>query len=157
MFRFRYWRSLLADESWRYAIVGGLLALPFVARSYWETGMTAGIEPIFAAGLLVGYFFQGSVDEVGRVGSRTGVVGALPVLLWMSVEPVAYVLLETVPWYDPLVPIAVAVLFVTIGSLFAALVGAIGARIGDWLSEKVGRYRPPVVARWGLSVNSRSE
>ena len=147
MFRLRYWRSLSADESWRYAIVGGLLALPFVARTYWETGTTAGLEPIFAAGLLVGYFFRGTTREIARVGARIGVVAALPVLLWMSIEPAAYVLLETDPWYAPLVPIAIAVLFVTVGGLIAALVGAIGARIGDWLSGKLGFGRSATVAQ----------
>ncbi|AEH38254.1 DUF5518 domain-containing protein [Halopiger xanaduensis] len=146
MFRLRYWRSLLADDSWRYALVGGLLALPFAARSYWRTGTTLELEAIFVAGLLVGYFFRGTADEVSRVGSRTGFVGALPVLLWM-VSDVVYFLFETESSYTLFAPIVGGVLLVTIGSLFAALVGAIGARIGDWLSGKTGFDRATAAAQ----------
>ena len=148
MFRLRYWRSLAADESWRYAIVGGLLALPFVVGSYWQTGTSVGFEAIFVAGLLVGYFFRGTPEEVSQVGSRTGFIGMLPVLLWKLSDTVAFLFLELgSPYGFRFVQIAFMVVFVMIGALIAAVIGAIGARIGNWLSGKIGFGRTAAVAR----------
>ncbi|ELY68460.1 DUF5518 domain-containing protein [Natrinema versiforme] len=148
MFRLRYWRSLLADDSWRYAIVGGLLAVPFVARSYQRTGTGLEFESLFVAGLLVGYFFRGPTAAVSRVGSRTGVVGALPALLWMLSDTIVFLFAELgSPYEFRLVQFGFVIMFGMIGVLIAAVTGAIGARIGNWLRGKFGVDQSTVVAQ----------
>lgn len=148
MFRLRYWRSLLADDSWRYAIAGGLLAVPFVARSYQRTGTSVEFESLFVAGLLVGYFVRGTTDEVSRVGSRTGFVGALPTLLWLLSDTAVFLFVELGPPYEfRLVQFGFVIMFGMIGVLIAAVTGAIGARIGNWLSGKLGVDRSTAVAQ----------
>lgn len=50
----------LSDE-WRYALLGGLLSVPFTTVGYWQTGSEIALSPVLFGGLLV-----------GRVGARIG-------------------------------------------------------------------------------------
>ena len=139
-------RSLLRDESWRYALLGGLIALLGTTATDWRTGSTFNIGAVFVGGLLAGALFTGTATDRARVGVRVGLIGGVP-LLWMGAELVRFVLLETsAPVAVRLFQIAVVLPFVGFGFGIAAFVARVGARIGDSLRNKFGRNRPSVVA-----------
>ena len=147
MARDRGRRSLLADDSWRYAIVGGLAALPFTAINYWQTGSEIGLWPVVFGGLLAGYLYEGPSTVRSRVGFRAGLIGLLPAL-WLLGDLLWFVHVEVGgPAVSRVVQTVFAIVFVVAMFVFAGLAGMIGSRVGDWLSGKVGRDRPPVVAR----------
>ncbi|WP_339104651.1 DUF5518 domain-containing protein [Haloterrigena salinisoli] len=142
----RRFRSLLANERWRYAIVGGLVAVPLTTLSYWQTGSEIGLWPIGLGGLLAGYWFEGSAAERTRVGVRAGLVGALPTA-WLLVDLLWFIHVElrgSAP--SRLLQSAVAVVGVAGIIALAALAGTIGARIGGWLRGKLDRDGPSVAA-----------
>ncbi|WP_126662825.1 DUF5518 domain-containing protein [Haloterrigena salifodinae] len=147
MTRDRSRRSLLADDSWRYAIVGGLASLPFTTVTYWQTGSEIGLLPVVFGGLVAGYLYEGPSAVRSRVGFRAGLIGLLPAL-WMLVDILWFVHVELGgPVVSRVLQTVLAIVAVVTMFVFAGLAAIIGSRIGDWLSKKVGRYRPSVVAR----------
>lgn len=135
-------------DGWRYALVGGLASVPFTAASYWQTGSELSVSPVFFGGLLAGYLAGRATGDRTGVGARAGLVGALPVL-WMLTD----ILLATSALAGPAWFVAAdTALVVLMGGVFAllclavaALVGAVGGRVGGWLAGVVGPRRPPTV------------
>ena len=138
-------RALLTDPVWKYAIVGGLLALPFTIAMALQTPTELSLGPVFGAGLVAGYLYDGRRSERSSVGARAGAMSALPAL-WLVVDAVPFVLLETGSplWFRALSTVF-AIGITALAIVFAAAVAIVGARVGDWVSSKAGRTRSTAV------------
>ena len=140
-------RALLNDPAWKYAIVGGLLALPFTIAAALQTPTELSVGPVFGAGLVAGYLYDGRRSERSSVGARAGAISALPPL-WLVVDAVPFVVLETAsPLWFRAISIVFAIGIVALAVAFAAAIATVGARVGDWVSSKAGRTRPPAAAQ----------
>ena len=140
------WTGPLADrlsETWRYALLGGLLALPFTTLSYARTGDEVALGAVFWGGLLAGYLAKRRGLTGTPVGSRAGVVGGLPAL-WMVGDIVPYLVGLGGPAWFRAVQLALVLLMVPVFVGLSALVGGLGGRLGGWLAESGGHPRKPV-------------
>ncbi|AXG10952.1 DUF5518 domain-containing protein [Haloplanus rubicundus] len=129
-------------EPWRYALLGGLLALPGTAYLYWQSGTELSVGPVLLGGVVAGYLYRGT--ERRRVGVRTGLIGGLPAL-WMLADALAVVPGVGGPaWFRVAaggMGVLTMLLFTLLAFALAAVAGVVGAAVGDWLSEKTGRRR----------------
>lgn len=99
-------------------------------------------DMVTLAGLLAGYLAAGRVADVGRVGLRAGLVGAVPGL-WLSGKALSFALAPMdPPWFRPLWIVA-AVGFTAFTFLICGVVGYLGGKVGGWLAGKTGRRRTP--------------
>jgi hypothetical protein len=136
-------------DTWKYALVGGIVSLPLTLWQYWQSGLGSefSLDMVFVGGLTAGYLAARAPTETstGSVGLRAGVIGALP-----GLSLVGDLLHAAVGWASPLWFRAVAVVLLAGGvSLvlfaFGGLVGAVGAKIGGWVAVKAGTNRTPPV------------
>jgi hypothetical protein len=129
-------------EAWRYALLGGLLALPGTAYLYWQSGTELSLGPVLLGGVVAGYLYRG--PERRRVGVRTGLIGGLPAL-WMLADSLTVVSGVGGPaWFRVAaggMGVLTMLLFTLLAFALAAVAGVVGAAVGDWLSEKTGRGR----------------
>ena len=129
--------------TWRYALLAGLAALPFVGYSYWQSGGTADVSILVLTALVAGYLAKRRGLESTAVGVRAGLVVS-PVVLWQAAELVPTVLGFDQPvWVDGVMLVAIGV-FTPLLVLVVALVGGLGARLGGWLAERNGHPRGAV-------------
>jgi hypothetical protein len=123
--------------SWKYALVGGLVSLPFTTLSYWRTGSELSLGAVLFGGILAGYLARRAGGEISGVGTRVGIVGGLPVLWVASDVLAATVGLAGPTWFvtsATLLAIGFTIAVAVLGFGIAALVGKLGARIGIWLA-----------------------
>jgi hypothetical protein len=136
-------------ETWKYALIGGLVSLPFTIGLYWQSGMEneLSLNMVFFGGLLAGYLASAAATETNSssVGFRAGVVGGLPGL-WLVAELLDAAIAWSSPlWFRVVAVSMLAVGFTTVLLGFAGLVGLLGAKAGGWLAKKTGAYRTPPV------------
>jgi hypothetical protein len=126
------------EETQRYGVIGGLLAAPVTAISYWQTGSEVSFVPIFLIALVTGYVAKRrSVYDRG-IGARVGVVGGLPVL-WAVYNLVGPVLgLANPPWFT-VVSVALLGGFTLLALGVAVVLGEVAARVGHWLADHSDR------------------
>jgi len=132
----------LRSETWRYALVGGLVALPGTAYLLWQSGSELSLGPVLFGGLVAGYLHAGDASARRSVGVRVGLIGALPAL-WMVGDVLATASSAGGPaWFRAVAVgtgIGTMLVFTLLAVGLAAVVGVVGAAIGDWLSRKIGR------------------
>lgn len=143
------WRSLhprTLPTTWRYALVGGLASIPLTLLEYWRAGMGnhMSLDMVAVGGLLAGYLAAGRVDDVGRVGLRAGLVGAVPGL-WLSARMLEFALTRMDPPWFRLVGIVVTILLTAFVFFASGVVGYLAGKVGGWLAGKTGR-RPTAPA-----------
>lgn len=133
--------------TWRYALVGGLLSIPLTGGFYWLSGMgnSLSLNMVFVGGLVAGYLakIQPTQVEPTAVGLRAGVIGGLPAL-WILGRVITAAQALTGPvWFRT---VALAGVLITTGVLIAlaAVVGALGARVGAWLAQTLASHPSPV-------------
>lgn len=122
---------------WRYVLIGGGVALPCTAFSYWQTRSEVSLGAVVLGGVLAGYLLTRANGETSWAGVRVGIIGGLPVL-WAVfdtyvgaagfAEPVWFKLTRTVFLFG----------FVAGGFVIAAVAGEVGVRIGTWLADSRG-------------------
>lgn len=138
----------LADETWRYAIIGGLVTLPWTALLYWQSADQLSLGPVLVGGVVAGYLCRGDDTDCRRAGAGVGLIGALPAL-WVAFELLTAASGMTGPAWFRIAAIGLGVgsllAFLLVGFGLAALLGAVGAAVDNWASKKTGRQRPPVV------------
>jgi hypothetical protein len=140
---------LRISETWKYALIGGLLSLPLTIGLYWQSGMSdeLSLNMVFIGGVLAGYLARSAATrtDVATAGVRAGLVGSLPGL-WF----VATLLEAAIWWSSPLWfrVVAVSVLlfgFTSMLLVVSGLVGLLGAKVGGWVVVKTGAERTPPV------------
>jgi hypothetical protein len=137
------------SETWRYTLLGGLIALPGTALLYWQSADTVTYGPILLGGLVAGYVYDGEKATRRRIGARTGLIGGLPALWPLADMFGALPALAGPAWFRVAgtglgVGTALVVSLVALG--LAAVTGVVGAAVGDWLSRKTGRRGSPAAA-----------
>lgn len=114
------------SQQWRYALICGMLSLPFTALSYWQTGSELSLSPVFLGGVLAGYLMTRRTGTGRGVGARVGLVGGLPVL-WVLFDILqAASVLAGPSWFVASATILTIVVTVVFGFGLAALIGELG-------------------------------
>ncbi|ELY63146.1 DUF5518 domain-containing protein [Natrinema versiforme] len=135
-----------SNETWQYALLGGLVSIPFTAASYLQTGSELSLAPVFFGALLAGFLAERAAGSNSGVGVRAGLIGGLPAVLLLVDLLAASSGLGGPAWF---VALGLALLLgfaAVVGILafgLAALVGIAGARVGGWLADRGSRRRPP--------------
>jgi len=125
---------------WKYVLIGGGVALPCTAFSYWQTGSEVSLGAVVLGGLLTGYLLTQSNSETSRAGIRVGILGGLPVL-WAVFDTYVATAGFTEPVWFELAGGVLLIGFTIIGFGIAALAGEVGVRIGIWLADSVDDHR----------------
>lgn len=116
-----------------------MLALPVTAFGYWQTGSELSLSPVLCGGLLAGYLAERRTGESRGVGLRAGLIGGSPVV-WVLFDILAAMSALAGPvWFvtgAALLTVGFTVVVAVFGFGLAALVGAVGAKLGRWLARK---------------------
>ena len=112
------------SQQWQYALICGMLSLPFTALSYWQTGSELSLSPVFLGGVLA---------------------GGLPVL-WVLFDILqAASALAGPSWFVASATILTTVGTVVFGFGIAAFIGELGGKLGSWLASKRSGHSTPTV------------
>ena len=136
-------RSLRRGGSWKYALIGGVISIPFTVLVHAKTG--SGIE--FSSGTMVlgggiaGYLAKRNSARVGTTGALAGAIGGLPLLRWWSTT-FQYILFSFIPlWPDAVLEVAYLSMMGLVIFLGSVLAGWIGGRLGGWVAGRVHQER----------------
>ena len=130
--------SLQLTETWTYALVGGLLALPFTALEVWRSPERITLGAVLVGSALAGYLIKRRSGNSTATGLRAGVIGGLPAL-WALTELLrAITNVPNPPWFRA-VSVAMALAFGGLIVVILAVSGALAGRFGGWLAERGGR------------------
>lgn len=128
---------LRTTDTWKYALVGGLLALPFTALGAWRSPEQVSLEMVVVGSVLAGYLVKRRGGNSTATGLRAALIGGFPVL-WALREPL---------WAAPTIPnplwfraVSVAMLLSVGGFILVvvAVFGALAGRFGGWLAGRRG-------------------
>jgi hypothetical protein len=124
-------------ETWKYALVGGLLALPFTVLAAWRSPENISLGMVVVGSTIAGYLIKRRGGNSTATGLRAALIGGFPAV-WPLSELIWAI--PTVP--NPLWFRAVGVAMILgAGGLILALVavcGALAGRVGGWLAERRG-------------------
>lgn len=139
--------SMNEGETWMYALLGGLMSIPVVIASYWQTGTELSLAPILVGGFCAGYLAERKTGEGRGVGLRAGLIGGLPIL-WVLAELLAGTSGLVGPsWFavgGTVLTVGFVCLVGILGFGLAAFIGEIGARIGRRMAnDSTGPQQPP--------------
>jgi len=129
------------SDTWKYALVGGLLSLPFTALEIRQSSGTTTFELFLFGSALAGYLVKRRGGDSTATGLRAGVIGGAPAV-WILVE-----LFRTVPtlpsplWFQA-VSVALLLGFGALVVLLLAVLGALAGRFGGWLAQRAGHGGP---------------
>lgn len=130
--------NYLADQTWRYAIVVGLVSIPFTLVLQQQDAGNYTLLPVIVAGLCVGYALNDG-RKGWRAGWRTGLIGGLS-LLWGASQFAT--LIPEIPQtlfsgYFAIISLA---LVTGLYIIVFGVLGLFGSVIGDWLATKSTGY-----------------
>jgi hypothetical protein len=128
---------------WKCVLIGGGVALPCTAFSYWQTGSEVSLGIVVLGGLLTGYLLTQSNTDTSRAGIQVGILGGLPIL-WAVFDTYIAAAGVTEPVWFKLAEGVLLIGFIIIGFGIAALAGEVGVRIGTWLADSVTNRRSRV-------------
>jgi cell shape-determining protein MreD len=139
--------SLRVSERWTYALIGGIVSVPFTIGLYWlsGTGSEFSLNMVFFGGILAGYLASAPSPETDctSVGFRAGAIGGLPGL-WLLVDLVEAAIVWSPLWFRIVVVSMLTIVFTTLLLGLSGLVGLLGGKVGGWLATKTGRRRAPI-------------
>jgi hypothetical protein len=141
-------RSL--PQRWRYALIGGLLALPSTAVGYLQPGAELVLSPVLLGGLLAGYLAERQTGESRGVGVRVGLVGAVPVTLVIFDVLAATSALSGPSWVvatGTFLTVGFTAAVGVLGFGLAALIGEAGGRVGGWVAKTRSGHSAPAADR----------
>jgi hypothetical protein len=124
-------------EMWKYALIGGLLAVPFTALEAWRSPENMAPGMVAFGSVLAGYLIKRRGGNSTATGLRAALVGGLP-LLWALGD-----LLWSVPnipnplWFQA-VGVGMMLAFGGVMLAVVAVFGAFAGRFGGWLAERRG-------------------
>src|SRR6056297_1102706 len=125
------------SDTWKYALLGGLPALPFTILEVWRSADTMTFDVFLIGSALAGYLIKRHGGNSTATGLRAALVGGSPAL-WVLVD-----LFRTIPagpnplWFQVVSTVLLLGLGVVIIVVLAVL-GALAGRCGGWLAERRG-------------------
>ena len=127
------------QNTWTYALVGGLVAAALVIVNNLYTGLDTEFS---LNGVLIGGFVTGFLvarasagTDVGRAAMGAGLLGGSPALAWFLPPLVDFVLSGGGTWSYSLLEAGFVLLFVGVHLVFTALIGLLGGVVGRWVFE----------------------
>lgn len=124
-------------DSWKYALIGGVLALPFTVLKVLQSSESITLEIFVAGSLLAGYLIKRHGGNSTVTGLRSALIGGFPVL-WTLPEMLRTVAdIPNPPWFQA---VSIIVLLTFSGLMLAllAILGALAGRFGGWIAERRG-------------------
>jgi hypothetical protein len=128
---------LRSTESWKYAFVGGFLALPFTALEVWRSPESIALEMVAVGSVLAGYLITRRGGNRTVTGLRAALIGGFPVL-WVLPETLRTIVGLRNPLWFQAVSIVMALAFGVLALLLLAVLGALAGRFGGWVAERRG-------------------
>ncbi|QGX96581.1 hypothetical protein EI982_02400 [Haloplanus rallus] len=129
---------LQLTETWTYALVGGLLALPFTALEVWRSPENITLGAVLVGSVFAGYLIKRRGGNSTATGIRAALIGGIPTL-WALTELLrAITNIPNPPWFQA-ASVGMALAFGGLMFVIVALSGALAGRFGGWLAERRGR------------------
>ena len=128
---------LRLTETWTYALVGGLLALPFTALGAWRSPERVPLGAALAGSVLAGYLVKRRGGNGTATGWRAALLGGVPALWALNELLWTVTNIPNPPWFRAL-SVAMALAFGALVSVAVAVAGALAGRFGGWLAERRG-------------------
>jgi len=136
MLSFAELRDDLTDERSRTAVLAGLASIPFTVLLSWDSDpSTVSGTPVVAAGLLAGYLYSDRSMPSRRAGKLTGIVGSAPAVILSVVYALSVFRIE--PTRIAAVFAVLAPIGISIGVGLFALIGVVGAAVGDGIAKRL--------------------
>jgi len=127
-------------ETWKHALIGGLLALPFTALAAWRSPENISLGMVVVGSAIAGYLVKRRGGNSTATGLRAALIGGFPAI-WSLRELIwAVPTIPNPPWFQA---VGLAMVLVAGGIVLAvvALCGEIAGRFGGWLAERRGHGR----------------
>lgn len=67
-------------ETWKYALIGGLVALPFTALEAWQSPENISLGMIVVGSVIAGYLIKRRGGNSTATGLRAALIGGFPAL-----------------------------------------------------------------------------
>jgi len=135
------------SPAWRYALVGGVVALVLIVVFQWLPGPRTelSLNAVFVGGLLAGYLARTRAPSVDAtaVGVRTGLIGSLAGLLLLVEIVTTGATLSSPLWFRVAGTGLLAGTMLGFTVVVAVLAGLLGAHVGGWLGGKTGKRSRP--------------
>ncbi|AXG08139.1 hypothetical protein DU500_12300 [Haloplanus rubicundus] len=128
---------LQLTETWTYALVGGLLALPFTALEVWRSPENIALGAVLVGSVLAGYLIKRRGGNSTATGIRAALIGGIPALWALTDLLRAISNIPNPPWFQA-VSVGMALAFGGLMSVMVAVSGALAGRFGGWLAERSG-------------------
>lgn len=125
---------LRLTESWKYALVGGLLALPFTTLEVWRSPENMRLGAFVVGSMLAGYLIKRRGGSSTTTGLRSALIGGFPAL-WILPEALWAAADVPNPLWFQAASIVTALAFGGLVLILLAAVGALAGRFGGWLAE----------------------
>jgi len=125
---------LQLTESWKYALIGGLLALPFTALEVWRSPENIVLEMFVVGSVLAGYLVKRRGGNSTVTGLRAALIGGFPAL-WILPEMLSMITNLPIPLWFQAVSIGMALAFGGLALALLAVLGALAGRFGGWVAE----------------------
>jgi hypothetical protein len=129
---------LQLTETWTYALVGGLLALPFTALEVWRSPENITLGAVLVGSVFAGYLIKRRGGNSTATGLRAALIGGIPALWALNELLWAISNIPNPPWFQA-VSVGMALGFGGLMVVVVAVFGAIAGRFGGWLAERRGR------------------
>jgi hypothetical protein len=126
----------LADV-WKYALIGGLLALPFTALEVWRSPENIQLGMFAVGSALAGYLIKRRGGNSTMTGLRAALIGGFPAL-WILPEALWTVANIPNPIWFQVASIVMTLAFGGLILILLAVLGALAGRFGGWLAESRG-------------------
>ena len=128
---------LRMTETWKYALIGGLLALPFTALAAWQSSENISLGMVVVGSAIAGYLVKRRSGNSTATGLRAAFIGGFPAIWPLSELIFAIPTFPNPLWFQV---VAVAMMLMAGGFVLAAVAvyGALAGRFGGWLAERRG-------------------
>ena len=129
---------LQLTETWTYALVGGLLALPFTALDVWRSPENITLGAVVVGSVFAGYLIKRRGGNSTATGTRAALIGGIPVLWALNELLWTITTIPNPPWFQG-ISVVMALAFGSLILVVVAASGALAGRFGGWLAERRGR------------------
>jgi hypothetical protein len=129
---------LQLTETWTYALVGGLLAVPFTALEAWRSPENVTLGMVVLGSVFAGYLIKRRSGNSTATGVRAALIGGLP-LLWALGDLLWSVANISNPLWFQAASVGMALAFGGAMLVVVAVFGALAGRFGGWLAERRGQ------------------